>query len=62
MGSWGRNFLRQSLSNLLFEVEGFDIVTYSSVAALLILVAMVACSLPAQRAASIDPMDALRDD
>jgi len=62
LGVVGAYFLRQSLSSLLFEVGGFDVATYTAVAALLILVAAVACYVPARRAAAVDPMDALRQD
>ncbi len=62
LGVVGAYFLRQTLSNLLFEVGGFDMVTYAAVAGILILVATVACYVPARRAAAVDPMDALRQD
>jgi predicted permease len=45
---------------LLFQVPPVDIVTYLGVAATLILVALAACAVPARRAASVDPLVALR--
>ena len=48
------------LASLLYGVRPTDAVTFSAVAAILILVGLIACFLPARRAASIDPMIALR--
>ncbi len=48
------------LDSLLFGVGAHDTPTYCLVALLLLLVALVACFVPARRAAMTDPMDALR--
>ena len=48
------------LASLLYGVRPTDAVTFSAVAAILIFVGLIACFLPARRAASIDPMVALR--
>jgi putative ABC transport system permease protein len=48
------------LRGLLFGVRAFDPLTLGAVAALFILVALVACLVPAQRAARVDPLSALR--
>jgi putative ABC transport system permease protein len=45
---------------LLVDVPPTDVLTYIGVAAVLALVAVAACLLPARRAASVDPMVALR--
>ena len=45
---------------LLFGVSRHDPLTYCVVSVLLLGIAMVACLLPAMRAASVDPMQALR--
>jgi ABC-type antimicrobial peptide transport system permease subunit len=45
---------------MLFQVGSSDPVAFLSAAALLILVAAAASYIPARRAASIDPMRALR--
>jgi macrolide transport system ATP-binding/permease protein len=48
------------IRNLLFGLQPWDPVTLASVAVLLALVSMVASFLPAHRAASVNPTDALR--
>ena len=48
------------VSSLLFGVQPLDWVSFLSAASLLVAVAVLAASLPARRAASIDPMQALR--
>jgi hypothetical protein len=50
------------LSNLLVGVRALDPWTYSTVTACLALVAVAACFLPARRAASIEPSEALREE
>jgi predicted permease len=45
---------------LLIGTQALDTVTYIGVAAMLIAVALIACLMPARRAASVDPMVALR--
>ena len=52
--------LTRLMSGLLFGVNPVDPLTYGSVAAGLICVALVASYLPARRAAGVDPMTALR--
>jgi putative ABC transport system permease protein len=52
--------LTQFMSSLLFEVSPYDPATLIGVSALLIAVALTACLIPARRAASVDPMQALR--
>jgi putative ABC transport system permease protein len=48
------------LSTLLFGVGAWDVTTIASVALLLAWVGLVACYIPARRAARVDPMIALR--
>ena len=52
--------LARALSSLLIGVSGYDVTTFVIVSALLVLVALVACYLPARRATKIDPLVALR--
>ena len=49
-----------ALGGLLYGVTPTDALTYASVFALLLIASMLACSLPARRAAGIDPIKALR--
>jgi putative ABC transport system permease protein len=46
----------------LFQIDSTDPVSFAAVAGLLGLVAMLACWLPARRAANVDPMVALRNE
>jgi putative ABC transport system permease protein len=52
--------LMRLLRSLLFEVATTDVVTYAALAAVLAVVAFVACYIPARRATKIDPLVALR--
>ena len=48
------------MSSLLFGVTALDPVTYTAVSALLIMTGMLASYLPARRAITVDPVQALR--
>jgi putative ABC transport system permease protein len=52
--------LGKLLAGFLFELRGFDPLVVGAAIALLTLVALFACYVPARRAARVDPMIALR--
>jgi len=52
--------LARLMSSLLYQVSTADVETFSVVAILLLLVAFAASYLPARRAMSVEPMEALR--
>jgi len=52
--------LTRFMGSQLMGVSATDPVTFGGVALLLILVAVAACFIPAQRAMRVDPMVALR--
>jgi len=60
IGLGGAAVASRVIAALLFGVSRFDFVTYAGVAALLICASAVACFVPAHRAASVNPVDALR--
>jgi putative ABC transport system permease protein len=60
IGACGASALFRLLDSLLFGITTTDITTFSSVALLLGVVAMLACYIPARRAACADPLEVLR--
>jgi putative ABC transport system permease protein len=60
IGIGGAVVLTRTLQFFLFGLSPNDPFTFAAIALLLILVALVACYIPARRAAKIDPMEALR--
>jgi predicted permease len=59
-GIMGAILLTRLMRNLLFEVSPTDPIILGCASGLLAIVALAACILPARRAASIEPMQALR--
>jgi putative ABC transport system permease protein len=60
LGVVGALAVTRVLATFLFEVKPTDLPTFLVVAALLVAVALLAALLPAQRAARVDPLIALR--
>ena len=56
-GAWGAT---RYLGTMLYGVQAGDPVTLAMVGAILVVVALAACLLPARRATQVDPMVALR--
>jgi predicted permease len=54
--------LTRSMTTMLVGVQPTDLPTYAAIIVLFIAIALVACSLPARRAARLDPLNALRSD
>jgi putative ABC transport system permease protein len=62
VGIAGALALARVLSSLIFGIRATDPATFAAVALLLCAVAVVACLVPARRAAAVSPTTALRDE
>ena len=62
IGLVGAALASKLLGSFLFGVSAFDPIVLSVSAVCVLLLALVACLLPARRAATVDPMQALRSE
>ena len=62
VGFVGALWLTRFIRTMLFGIQPFDALTFVTVSGLLVVVALVACALPAWRATRTDPMRVLRSD
>jgi putative ABC transport system permease protein len=60
LGTGAAVVLSRLLTGLLFHVPAVDPITYAAMGLVLLLIAAVACLAPARRAATVDPLVALR--
>ncbi len=59
LGAWG---LTRFVQKFLYEVKPLDVPTFAIATCVLLLIATLACVIPARRATRVDPMVALRNE
>ena len=62
IGLIGAYFLGRGMQTMLFGVGAIDYSAFGTVGAILLAASLVACYLPARRAASVEPMQVLRNE
>jgi putative ABC transport system permease protein len=60
IGTAGAVAVTRYMTTLLFGVKPIDVVTFLAVGVVLAIVVLVACLVPARRAAKVDPLEALK--
>ena len=61
IGATGAVALSRVMTSMLVGIDSTDLITYAAVTMLFIVVATVACFVPARRAAMLDPVAILRE-
>ena len=62
LGRAGAFAVTRYMASMLYDVRPNDLATFLTVSALLILVALAACGIPALRAVRVDPLVAIRSE
>lgn len=62
LGLVGAFFVGRAMKSTLYNVGSIDLTAFCAVSGLLLVSALIACYVPARRAAGVDPMRALRRD
>jgi len=62
LGAAGALAITRVIRTMLFGITPTDIFTFTFVSGLLVVVALIACSVPAHRATRVDPLIALRNE
>jgi putative ABC transport system permease protein len=60
VGLIGAYMVGRAMQTTLYGVHALDLSAFGAVGVILLVAALLACYLPARRAASVNPMDALR--
>jgi putative ABC transport system permease protein len=60
LGLCSSYFVGRAMQSMLFEVQALDASAFGAVSVVLLLAALLACWMPAHKAASTQPMKALR--
>ena len=61
-GDQGATAAADWVKSFLYQVQPLDVLTYVAVVLALSTIGLIAALLPARKAASIEPMEALRED
>jgi len=59
VGAW---LVGRGMQSLLYQIQSLDVPAFSLVALILVAAAILACCIPARRAAWVDPIVALREE